>query len=123
MTGWAFPTLFTSNKVSIEEGKKAVTTQLSLLINSEIYEYRYDSGYGSNVPTIRYNVDNQLTRDLLTDAIYDVQIFCPNIIFSRNDVKIQKNSRAGEYEVYISAKIDTNDYIDTIQLLVDASNT
>lgn len=122
MTGWAFPTLFKSNTVSIEEGKTAVVTQLSLLINSEIYEYRYDPGYGSNVPRIRYNVDNQLTRDLLTDAIYDCQIFCPNIIFSRNDVKIQKNIRAGEYEVYISAKIDTNDYIDTIQLLVDASD-
>lgn len=120
MNSWAFPRLFTSNRVKLEEDKQSVTTQFKLLINSELYEMRYDPGYGSNVPLLKYRPANQLTKDLLTDAIYDAQIFCPNIVYARDQIEIKKVAPA-EYEATISAKIDLQNYITNIQVIIDAT--
>ena len=117
MNGFNFPNIFKGNSVDIIDGKEAVIKQLSLLINSELFEFRYDPGYGSNVPLLRYKPDNQLTRDLVKDAIYDLLMFCPAITFLRSQIVIKK-SRPGTYEVTVPVYIDAATHAVEIQLLV-----
>ncbi len=117
MNGFNFPVMFKGNAVDIIDGKEAVINQLSLLINSELFEFRYDPGYGSNVPMLRYKPDTPLTRDLLVDAIYDLLMFCPNITFSRNQIIIKKEKPA-QYTITVPIYIDTADHSVELQLLV-----
>lgn len=118
MDGFNFPNIFKGNAVDILKDKEAITTQLRLLFNSELFEFRYDPGYGSNVPLLRLRVDNQLTRDLLVDAIYDAQIFCPNLRFNRNQVEITK-TEPGVLDISIAATLDLNDYPMQLQILLE----
>ena len=83
---------------------------------------RYDPGYGSNVPLLRFKPDTPLNRDLLVDAIYDAQIFCPNLHFTRNQVEIQKSS-PGVLDIYITATIDLNDYPMQLQIILEGEQS
>lgn len=121
MNGFNFPTMFSGNAVEIISDVQAVTTQLALLLNSELYEFRYDPGYGSNVPLLRLRPNSQLTLDLLTDAIYDAQIFCPNVHFSRNQIAITK-SQPAQLDVTIDATIDNSIIPMTLQILLEAES-
>lgn len=118
MDGFNFPNLFKGNGVDIIADKQAITTQLALLMNSELFEFRYDPGYGSNVPLLKFKPDTQLNRDLLVDAIYDTQIFCPNLHFNRSQVEITK-TKPGVLDVNISATLDLNDYPMQLQILLE----
>lgn len=122
MNGFNFPNIFKGNSVDIISDKQAVTNQLALLLNSELFELRYDPGYGSNVPLLRFKPDTQLNRDLLIDAIYDAQIFCPNIRFKRDQIEIKK-TRPGVLDIYISAIVDLNDYPMQLQILLEGENS
>ena len=122
MNGFNFPNIFKGNSVDIISDKQAVTNQLALLLNSELFELRYDPGYGSNVPLLRFKPDTQLNRDLLVDAIYDAQIFCPNIRFRRDQIEIKK-TRPGVLDIYISATVDLNDYPMQLQILLEGENS
>ena len=118
MNGFNFPNLFKGNSVDVLTGKEAVTSQLALLLNSELFEMRYDPAYGSNVPLLRFKPDTPLNRDLLIDAIYDAQIFCPNIHFSRNQVEIVK-TKPGVLDINITATVDLTDYPMQLQILLE----
>lgn len=118
MNGFNFPKIFKGNAVDIITKKEAVINQFTLLMNSELFEMRYDPGYGSNVPLLRFKPDTQLNRDLLVDAIYDAQIFCPSISFTRDQVRVTKK-QPGVYTIEIPAIIDGSDIITDIQLLVE----
>ena len=121
MNSWNFPNIFTrkGNGVQVISGKDAVNTDLKLLLNSELFEMKYDPGYGSNVPLIRFKPDNQLTRDLLVDAIVDAQIFCPNVRFDRNLIVIEKEGPA-TYRVIVPVIIDNDDYETQLVVYVEA---
>lgn len=121
MKSFNFPRLFNGNSIDIIEGKECVFKNLSLLFQSELYEFRYDPGYGSNVPLLLFRTDTQLTRDLLVDSIFDAQIFCPNVIFDRSQVVITKQE-PGVYRVYIPTVIATNDVINDLVIYLEATN-
>lgn len=118
MKGFNFPEIFNTskNEVSIIEGSEDVIKDLNLLFESETYEFRTDPGYGSNIKLLRYRPKNQLTLDLLVDAITETQMFIPNISFDRNSVKVSY-TKAGEVDINISAKIDNNNYITELSIL------
>lgn len=117
MNGFNFPNIFKGNATDVITGKEAIIEQLSLLFNSELFEFRYDPGYGSNVPLLRFKPDTQLTRDLLTDAIYDSLMFCPSITFTRSQIQISKKE-PGVYTVDVPIYMIDADYRIDIQLLV-----
>lgn len=119
MKGFDFPKMFSGNSVSIISGRDCIVKQLSLLLHSELYEFRYDPGYGSNVPLLRFRPDNRFTRDLLIDAIYDAQIFCPNIHFSRGQIVITKEGPA-TWRVHVPILMDTNDVVTDVILYLEA---
>ena len=118
MNGFNFPEIFktTSNGVSILEDSADVIKDLKLLFESEVGEFRYDPGYGSNVKLLRFRPKNQLTLDLLVDAITEAQMFIPNIMFDRDSVKVEFK-KAGEVDFTISARIDNNNYITELILI------
>ena len=116
-----FPKIFKGNSVDIITGKEAAVVQLGLLINSELFEFRYDPVYGSNLPLLRFKPDNQLTRDLIVDAIYDAQMFCPNIRFNRNQVKIEK-IKPGQLLINVDATLDNNEFTTELQLLMEVES-
>lgn len=115
--GFDFPNIFTGgNAVSIISGKENVIKDLKLLFESETGEFRYDPGYGSNVKLLKYKPKNQLTLDLLVDAIVESQMFMPNVMFDRDSIKITFE-KPGEISITISAIIDNNNYITELVLL------
>ena len=110
--------MFSGNSIGIEEDKESIHTQFSLLTRSELYEFRYDPGYGSNVPLLLHKPANVVTEGLIQDALYDQQMFCPNVVFSRDQIVLEKTAPA-QYKVNIQATIDLNAYVTDIQLLLD----
>ena len=121
MNSWDFPNIFSrkGNGVNIISGEEATSKNLNLLLKSELFEMKYDPGYGSNVPLLRFKPDNQLTRDLLIDAIVDAQIFCPNVRFNRNLVEIEKSAPA-TYRITVPVVVDNDDYETVVVVYVDA---
>ena len=121
MNSWDFPNIFSrkGNGVNIISGQEATSKNLNLLLKSELFEMKYDPGYGSNVPLLRFKPDNQLTRDLLIDAIVDAQIFCPNVRFNRNLVEIEKSAPA-TYRITVPVVVDNDDYETVVVVYVDA---
>lgn len=117
MTGISFPEMFDGNSVKLVSGVEAVISDLKVLFDSETYEYRFDPGYGSNVPLLRLRPKTQLTLDLLVDAICESQMFIPNIAFNRNSVEI-KYLKGGEADVKINAVIDNQNYVTELKLIV-----
>lgn len=123
MNGWNFPEIFKTNGngVDIIEGKEDVIKDLRLLMNSELFEMRYDPGYGSNVPLLRYRPDTQLNRDLIIDAVFDAQIFCPNVRFTRSSITIERADEVS-YRITVPVTIDNSDYKTDVVLYVQAMN-
>lgn len=119
MNGFNFPKLFKGNSVDIISGKECVVKDLTLLLNSELFEFRYDPGYGSNLPLLRYRPDTPLNRDLLVDALYDVQMFCPNVRFDRSQITITKKE-AGILEFAVPVLVDNQDHLTDVVLYVEA---
>lgn len=116
MKGFNFPNMFNGNQISILEGPEDVKKDLQLLFESETGEFRFDPGYGCNVKLLKYRPKNQLTLDLLVDAIVETQMFIPNILFNRDSVKI-KYTKAGQVDITISAIIDNNNYVVDLEIL------
>lgn len=116
MNGFAFPKIFDGNSVKILEGVEDVVKDLKILFSTEVYEYRFDPGYGSNVELVRLRPKNQLTLDLLVDAITESKLFIPNISFDRESVQVAYK-KAGEVEIKINAIIDNNSYITELVIL------
>jgi phage baseplate assembly protein W len=121
MQSWNFPNIFKGNGVDIIKDREAALSNLNLLINSEIFEYRFDPEYGSKIPMLLYRPKNQLTKDLIADACYELQAFCPNIRFRRDQVVI-KYTEPGEAEIYIPITIDNNNFTTDIILYAEAKN-
>lgn len=119
--GWNFPKIFDGNGVSILSGVDDVVKDLKLLFNSEVLEYRFDPGYGSNVELIRLRPKSRLTLDLLVDAIVEAQMFIPNLVFNRDSVNVGYG-KAGEVQIQIRAIIDNNSYVSEIQLIQGGLN-
>lgn len=115
MKGWAFPRIFEGNSVKLVDGVEAVIQDLKLLFEAEPLEFRLDPGYGSNVKLLKFRPKNQLTLDLMVDAICQSQLFIPNVIFKRDSVKV-KYIAAG-VDIEIRAIIDKNNYIQEIHLV------
>lgn len=114
-----FPRIFRGNAVNIIEGRAAVIKQLQLLISSELFEFRFDPGYGSNLPLLKFRPKNKLTEDLIVDAVYELQNYCPNIRFDRSQVQVRYPEPA-VIELTIPCVLDTDDYETDIVLYVEA---
>lgn len=121
MKGFNFPNIFKGNAVEIIDGKESARTQLGLLIKSEVGEFKDDPGYGSNLPLLRHRPDSTLTRDLIKDSIYDLQMFCPNLRYVRNSIQIEKHS-PGVLEITVPMIIDTNQHLTTVSLFTEVES-
>lgn len=119
MVSWNFPNIFKGNEVDLIEGREAAISDLQLLINSELFEFRFDPAYGSKLPMLLYKPKNQLTKDLIADACYEFQAFCPNIRFRRDQV-ITTYTEPGKATIYIPITIDNNNYTTDVLLYVEA---
>lgn len=119
--GWNFPKMLEGNSISLLSGVEDVIKDLKLLFNTEVFEYRFDPGYGSNVELVRLRPKSQLTLDLLVDAICESQMFLPNLSFNRDAVTVTYG-KAGEVNVQIRAIIDNNSYVTEIQLFQGGQN-
>jgi len=120
MQSWNFPNIFKGSGVDILSGKDAALSNLQLLVNSELFEFRFDPAYGSKVPMLLYRPKDQLTKDLIADACYELQAFCPNIRFRRDQV-VTTYTEPGKAEIYIPVTIDNNNFTTDIVLYVEAT--
>ena len=121
MNSWNFPNIFKGNGIDITVGKPAVILNLNLLINSELFEFRFDPSYGSNIPLLLFKTISKLNEDLLIDAVYELQNYCPNIRFNRDQVSITFKE-PGKATIYIPATIDNENHITDIILYAEAKN-
>lgn len=121
MNSWNFPNIFKGSEVDIVSGAAGAISNLQLLINSELFEFRFDPAYGANVPLLLFRPKTKLTEDLLVDAIYELQNYCPNIRFDRNQVVITQ-LEPGRASIYIPAIIDNETYVTDILLYAEAKS-
>lgn len=120
MSSWNFPKIFKGNAVDVVEGAQAAISNMQLLINSELFEFRYDPAYGSNVPLLLFRPKTLLTKDLIVDAVYELQYYCPNIRFDRSQIVVNFKEPA-KATIYIPAIIDNQDHITDIVLYAEAT--
>lgn len=85
----SFPDLFTANSTNIYRETDATRICLFLLLNSESGELFGDPDFGVKLKRYFYNQNNDILQDVIIDEIYNkITIFCPQIIISRNDIKL-----------------------------------
>ena len=121
MKSWNFPNLFKGNAVDIAEDAIAAKQALELLLNSEIQEFVFDPVYGCNIPSLTFSVKSKLTEDLIVDSIYELQLYCPNLRFERNQVQVTF-TEPGECSIYIPIRIDLNNFSTEVFLYAEAKD-
>ena len=89
MYSLAWPDMFTSVETKLLSDKKAIASNLILLLNSERMELFGDPYYGAMLKPIIFQPNNSIIADLLIDEILNtLQNYMPQIYVTRSDIKV-----------------------------------
>lgn len=92
MYSLAWPDMFTSVETKLVSDKKAIASNLILLLNSERMELFGDPYYGAMLKPIIYQPNNSIIADLLIDEILNtLQNYMPQIYVTRSDIEIRSD--------------------------------
>lgn len=92
MYSLAWPDLFTSVETQLLKDKKAIASNLILLLNSERMELFGDPYYGAMLKPIIFQPNNSIISDLLIDEILNtLQNYMPQIYVTRSDIEIRSD--------------------------------
>lgn len=92
MYSLAWPDMFTSVETKLLSDKKAVASNLILLLNSERMELFGDPYYGAMLKPIIFQPNNSIIADLLIDEILNtLQNYMPQIYVTRSNIEIRSD--------------------------------
>ena len=87
----SFPNMFLINNTKVLTAEEATKKCLYLLLNSESGEMFGDPEFGVKLRKYFFDQNNHILRDILIDELYvKISIFCPQIIISRKDIKLEQ---------------------------------
>jgi phage baseplate assembly protein W len=99
MYSFNFPNMLNNTTSRLLEGKKAVKSNLLLLLSSERETLFGDPYFGSELKKVMFEQSTSLIVDLLIDEIYTAIIsFIPQIFIERKNIEVYTEDR----DVYIS---------------------
>ena len=113
----AWPDMFTSVETKLLADKKAVASNLILLLNSERMELFGDPYYGAMLKPIIFQPNNSIIADLLIDEILNtLQNYMPQIYVTRSDIEI-RSDRINLYAIIrVTYRKDSTSDLYTINL-------
>ena len=92
MKSLSFPNMIVHNHVQTKEDLDATKQNIKLLIYSEKGEFVFDPFFGVRLKRYMFEQNNSILRDILIDEIYEqLVIFMPQLIISRNDIKLSSD--------------------------------
>lgn len=102
MKSLAFPDMFNRNSTQVLSGSKGTKNNLSLILQCEKREQLGDPDFGTNLFKTKFSKNSTLAKELAIDGILDSKKFVNNVIFGRDNVKVEKVG-AGEITVTVEA--------------------
>ena len=91
---WSFPEIFEKNSVKILEGAEGTKNDLSLMLQCEKGEQLGDPDFGVNLHKSKFAINPSLAKELAVDGIIEAQKFIGNVLFFRDNVKVEKTGTA-----------------------------
>ena len=113
----SFPKMFTSGYTNRKYDYEATKECLYLLLHCECGEMFGDPEYGVKLKRYYFNQNNYILKDILINEIYTkINIFCPQLILYRKDIKIEN---VGKMIIgYITCKNNSNFKTDTYEIVL-----
>lgn len=122
MYSLAFPQMFSNGvRTNLLKDHDATLNNLRLLLNSDRTSLYGDPYYGTALKRMLYEQNNLILKDLIIDEIYTTIItFMPQILISRNDIKVTSDGLNVYTELKCTDLIDYTTNMYTIKLTDDA---
>lgn len=113
----AFPDMFSTATTNIFSDYDATLSNLKLLLMSNKLSLFGDPYFGTNLTKYLFDNNNTVLRDLVIDDIYtNIATFMPQLIVSRNDIKIKQKKTQLFVELTAKNIIDNVNNLYEIQL-------
>lgn len=97
----AFPDILNSASTNLVSDYKATLSNLKLLLMSNKTSLFGDPYFGTNLTKYLFENNNAILRDLVIDDIYtNIATFMPQLVVSRNDIKVKQKNR----QLYVELK-------------------
>ena len=117
MYSLAWPNMFTSAETKLLADKKAIASNLILLLNSEKMELFGDPYFGTLLKQLIFQPNNTIIIDLLADELLTtIQNYMPQIYVTRDDITIKSNKVDLLAEIKVTYKKDSASDLYTINL-------
>ena len=117
MYSLAWPDMFTSAETKLLADKKAIASNLILLLNSEKMELFGDPYFGTLLKQLIFQPNNTIIIDLLADELLTtIQNYMPQIYVTRDDISIRSNKVDLIAEINVTYKKDSTSDLYTINL-------
>lgn len=102
MKSLGFPDMFYKNSTKVIEGIEGTKNNLNLMLLCEKGEQLGDPDFGVNLHKTKFSKNTSLAKELAIDSILDSQKFVRNVLFFRDDVKVDKTG-PGNLDIVINA--------------------
>lgn len=111
----SFPEMFEKNSVKVLEGAEGTKKDLSLMLQCEKGEQLGDPDFGVNLHKSKFAVNLDLAKELAIDGVIEAQKFISNVLFFRDNVKVNKT---GVAKIDITVEAVFSEAINDKQLVV-----
>lgn len=111
----SFPEMFEKNSVKVLQGAEGTKNDLKIMLQCEKGEQLGDPDFGVNLHKSKFSVNPVLAKELAIDGIIEAQKFIGNILFFRDNVKINKT---GVAKVDIQVEAVFSEAINDKQLVI-----
>lgn len=89
MNSFSFPNIFSGGKTNLVYDKEAAKSNLKLALGATKMSLLGDPYFGTNLKKYLYEQADTVLADIIIDEIYSaIQVFVPQIITQRKDIKI-----------------------------------
>ena len=113
----SFPNMFTSGTTILKADKEAIRSNMLLLLSSERDTLFGDPYFGASLRKYIYEQSNSIIVDILIDELYTTIVtFMPQVVISRNDIKILTSGTSLFAEIKYYYAVDNTSDLFTIQL-------
>lgn len=117
MFAFSFPNMIGNNQAQLKQDKKAIMSNLQLLLSTEKNTLLSDPYYGTNLKQAIFAQQGSPIIDLLVDEIYTAIVtYIPQIAVVRKEIKISGNKTDLYATVPVTYRLDNTTDLYVIKL-------